>query len=357
MSQVRLSDLSIKNLAPGMYWDQLLPSFGVRIGARRKTFILMHGKARNKLRIGHYPALTLSEARAKARHRIEAFDAASGQAEANPVVSEAVSEYLASLTCRPRTKREYTRLLNRHLIPGYGSKLLGSITSRQITNIIDGLSATPTERLHTFTALSPFFTWAVQRHYIPISPMHSLKQPKPSPGRERILSADELKKIWLATGTADPFDCIIRLCILTGQRRGELAQLRPEWITEEALTIPSQIAKNGEEMSLPLTPQTRPLILALSSMLSKPYSDWHRPKQRLDAGSGITGWTIHDLRRTFATILASLETPPHIIEAILNHKTGTIRGVARIYNRYRYRKEMAEALLNYEAHLTKIIAS
>ena len=88
-----------------------------------------------------------------------------------------------------------------------------------------------------------------------------------------------------------------------------------------------------------------------------PFNAWSKSKVYIDNVSGTTGWTLHDLRRTFATNLAKLGTPPHVIEALLNHKSGEIRGVAAIYNRHRYLDEMRKALEQYEVHLAQLIAS
>jgi integrase len=82
---------------------------------------------------------------------------------------------------------------------------------------------------------------------------------------------------------------------------------------------------------------------------------WGKSTERLRNASKVANWTLHDLRRTYATTLASLQVPPHIIEALLNHKTGIISGVAATYNRYLYVHEMREAVLLFEAHFTTII--
>ena len=63
-----------------------------------------------------------------------------------------------------------------------------------------------------------------------------------------------------------------------------------------------------------------------------------------DAPPAIAPWILHDLRRTAATGMARLNTPPHLVDKILNHTSGSIRGVAAIYNRHSYLEERRSAL-------------
>ena len=65
-------------------------------------------------------------------------------------------------------------------------------------------------------------------------------------------------------------------------------------------------------------------------------------------------WSFHDLRRTATTGMARLGVPPHIADAVLNHKSGTIKGVAAVYNRHAYFDERREALEKWEAHVLAI---
>jgi integrase len=199
-------------------------------------------------------------------------------------------------------------------------------------------------------ALKVFFNWAIGKALLEKNPMATLKPPGSFKTRDRVLSVEELKKVWDASKQLNEFGIIIQLCILTGQRRGELSQLTSKDYGTGLLSFAGHMTKNKRPHSIPLTPNSEKLLLSYS----KPCSAWSKPKTRLDELSGVTDWTIHDLRRTFATIQASIGTAPHVVERLLNHTTGTISGVAAIYNRHAYLDEMREALQRYESHLASL---
>ena len=168
---------------------------------------------------------------------------------------------------------------------------------------------------------------------------------------------------------SDPlgFNAIILLLILTGQRRTEIGSLRWECLDlgNETLTLPSSVTKNNREHALPLGPLAISVIGAIPRVNDYVFpgrehdghfNGWSKCKARFDTNCGVAGWTLHDLRRTFATIHASIGTPPHIIERLLNHVSGQISGVAAIYNRFRYINEMREATLAYERHLQELLS-
>jgi integrase len=137
-----------------------------------------------------------------------------------------------------------------------------------------------------------------------------------------------------------PFDTIVLLLIFTGQRRGEVAALRWEWIDDDAktITLPASVTKNKRKHTLPYgklvadvlqsLPRQGDLLFPARGRFNVPYSGWSKNKIVLDRVCKIEPWTLHDLRRTFATNLASLSTPPHVVEKLLNHASGTISGVA-----------------------------
>jgi integrase len=191
--------------------------------------------------------------------------------------------------------------------------------------------------------------------------MGSNHPPEP-PSRSRILNDAELAKIWSACGD-DDYGRIIRLLALTGQRRDEVGGMRWDELNlgKAEWTIPSARTKNSREHSLPLAPQALALLPPangrewLFGRGSRGFQGWSIAKARLDQWTGIE-FRVHDLRRTVATGMANLGVLPHVIEAVLNHVGGHRAGVAGIYNRATYAKEMREALEAWADHVAELTA-
>lgn len=135
-------------------------------------------------------------------------------------------------------------------------------------------------------------------------------------------------------------------------------------LTERVWTIPATRTKNHRPHSVPLTPAVIAIIEAVPATggllfpargkPDQPYAGYTKGKAALDAAAGVTGWTIHDLRRTAATGMARLAVQPHVVERILNHVSGTFGGVAGVYNRFQYLPEMREALIAWERHVLSL---
>lgn len=185
--------------------------------------------------------------------------------------------------------------------------------------------------------------------------------------RDRVLSDEELTKIWEATETLGfPFGPLYRLLILTGQRISEVSGMRRSEIDGNTWTIPAERSKNKKAHVVHLTSTAMSVIdeipdqgfdLLFSTNGRKPPSGFSRAKARLDASIEpcLDPWRTHDLRRTATTGMAKIGIPPHIADAILNHKSGTISGVAAVYNRFEYLKEREHALEAWSAYVTELI--
>ena len=177
---------------------------------------------------------------------------------------------------------------------------------------------------------------------------------------------DELVRIWKACGD-DDYGRIIRLLILTGCRRQEIGGLRWSEIDSKqgTWTIPAARAKNKRAHTLPLMPAAIEILETVPRMTTRDnlfgarssagFSTWAEDKAALDKCSGVTGWVVHDIRRSTATKLADLGVQPHIIEQILNHQSGHKSGIARIYNRSSYEREVRAALALWADHLRSLI--
>jgi integrase len=375
---VRLTDLSLKSLRPPQegqrtYTDDALPGFGVRISqGGSRTFVLVHGPTRRRETIGRFPPLTLQEARAEARRRLAQYTL--GKLALIPItVEDAVAQFIAAAEKRnkPRTVRDYRRLLKRHF--NLGTTRLGDVTATEIQRRLDRLSATPNEQNHAFTIAQIFFRYSVAQGWLDRNPYEGMSLPNRTTPRDRVLADAEIAAVWRAAdGYGYPFGTIVQLCILTGQRRSEIGRLRWDYLDPEpgSITLPAAETKNNRQHTFPLGPTAASIVRSIDrgspylfparrdfrmDMPSTVYNSWAKDKRAFDRMCPIAHWTLHDLRRTFSTNLAGLNTPPHVLERILNHSSGTISGVAAIYNRFRYMEEMRAAIEAWEGKLARLI--
>jgi integrase len=379
-AKTRLTDIAIRRAAPPAtgqteIWDSAIPGFGVRItpkGARSFVLLYRYQGHPRRWTLGRYPAISLADARQMASDALTKLEAGkdpqAAEIEQGATLFADTLERFFTTYCdqhnRPSTAAETRRNMSAIFLPPWKNRTLASITRVDVLTITDGLIAkgSPSAARHAHSHARKFFSWCVERGLVEASPMTSLRPPVRAQNRARALSLPELVAVYDAAGQIGyPFGTIVRLLILTGQRRGEVTGM--EWseldVTAALWTIPAVRSKNGRAHALPLAPvalNTIETIPRLSQRFAFPargnddatFSGWSKAKRELDAMIGISDWTLHDLRRSMATSLASLGTPPHIVERILNHAGGTFAGVAGVYNRFEYADEMREALQHWE---------
>jgi integrase len=348
---VNLTELTIKNLKPPdrgqiLFYDDAVKGFGVRVSqGGTKTFVLVHGQRRTKITIGRVGIITLAEARGTAR-TILAEKTLGKHRNPSKSFDTLRDEFLAAskLKLRPRTVQDYTRLLAR--FKGFGD--ITRITAREITQELYPFLQTPGEANHLLVALKAIFSYAVAHHYLDHSPAAGIPLPSKRNPRNRVLSDTEIKRVWNACAD-DTFGRTVRLLLLTGCRRSEIQHLELEF---NIATLPKKHSKNHRDHVFPVPAIAVPL---LKEPLT--FNGWSKSKRLLDQRSGVSGWVLHDLRRTYATIHARLHTPPHIIERLLNHVSGEISGVAAVYNRHHYLPAMGKAVDNYDKFLQNLLRS
>jgi integrase len=168
-----------------------------------------------------------------------------------------------------------------------------------------------------------------------------------------------LRAIWRATDGAGAYDSIVRLAMLTGQRKGEIGAMEWAEVDKALWSIPGSKTKNGKAHQVPLAEAALEIIKAqprrggfvFGERGDAPFSGWSRCKKRLDQRCGIADWVVHDLRRSFVTHLCEIGGAPHVVEACVNHVSGHKGGVAGIYNRSTYAAEKARAMRLWADHL------
>lgn len=373
MPVVHLTDITVKNLQPPeagqvMYTDHDLPGFGVRVSQGGvKAFVLVHPRTRVRTTLGRYPVVKLQQARQKATQLLA--ERALGKDEAPKIgFEEALDDFISAhlMSKREGTAKETKRLLNKHFLPKLRYEKLHQIPTHTVTKIIDGLLDTPSEAMHAYAAARLLFRWAVQRRLLAKSPLEGVPAPSKAIPRARVLSPEELAKVFFAAkAEQSSFGSIVQLLILLGQRCGETARLTAEMVDFDGrvITLPAAVTKNGREHRFPFGRMAQQVLEsgAKEGLLfparggEEVFSGWSKCKKALDAQCKIAPWTLHDLRRTFATNVAAIGTPIQVTERLLNHVSGASGGIVAVYQRHSYEKEMRDAINAWEKRLAALL--
>ena len=276
---------------------------------------------------------------------------------------------------RSRYPQDVERQLRAQLLPLLGSRPLTEIRKRDLIAAIDCAALRgPSNARHLFAYTRTLFNWCASRDLIERSPADHLSPTHllgPQPFRTRVLDDRELTSIWTATRELGRFGVLMRLLVLTGQRRGEVTGMR--WAELSGLdtarsavwTIEATRYKSAVQHRIPISAlavrelstleRTSALVFPSARASSKrPFSGFGKLLLRLQAMSGTEGWTCHDLRRTMRTGMARLGIRDEIAEACLGHGK---RGLARVYHQHAYTDEMRAAFGQWAAHLAALGSS
>jgi len=352
-------------VADKIIFDDDVPGFGIRVrasGARTWIFQYKIGGRTRRLVLGQVSAIKLAKARdiaseLHAKVRLGG-DPASEKREkvqrALDTFGTLAERFLDQYARRPRTRYEVSRHLRK-----YAASLrpapVDSITLHDCAALlakIDNASGGVTANRVRAT-LSTVFSWAMREGLATSNPIANTNK-REEGSRDRVLSADELRRIWnAAEGT---YGTIIKLLILTGQRRSEISGLRWSEVGADTINLPGDRTKNKRPHVVPLAPTARALLAEMPRTGDAvfEFTAWAYSKDILDKRSGVSDWVVHDIRRSVATGMADIGVQPHIIEAVLNHVSGHKGGVAGIYNRSSYAAEKAAALVRWDEHVRSI---
>ena len=269
-------------------------------------------------------------------------------------------------------------ILRREAVPVLRRKPLPAIKRSDLSLIWDRLQDRPAVARLTHAIMRKLFRWAVSRGDLERSPLEGVEPPPPVPSRDRVLSDEEIALVWHGCEELGwPFGPLLRMLLLTGQRRDEVASMDwRELDRGQALwTLPSSRSKNKKPHLVPLSPAAIEILddvtgatewprsgLVFSTTGKSPVSGFSKAKRRLDdylrsaAGEGrvTEPWRIHDLRRTVATGLQRLGVRFEVTEAVLNHVSGSRSGIAGVYQRHDWQTEKRDALGGWSAHLCSL---
>lgn len=414
-----LTDQSVSRLAIPegkselIVFDEKEPGFGIRLRAGgKRVWICQYRSAgqQRRVTIGRLDEFTT----AKARDRARALKAgvtlgADPQRErlaekerAKITLLHIVDSYLQHLERRvkasamkPASYAATERYLRNHWAKLH-SQPAHAVSRREIAERLTAIAAAngPISANRARAALSSLYTWAMKEGLLDTlqaNPVAFTNKPADERHRDRVLGHSELREIWQHSGDGD-FGKIVRLLMLTAQRRDEVANMaRSELSVDRALwSIPAARTKNGVMHDVPLSQAALDIIQSVPDPEVRDgegrrdlvfgvgkggFSGWSRSKAELDAriaagrtkaakAAGVEPvemphWTLHDLRRTADTLMnEELGVQPHVTEAILNHVSSQEsgkKGVAKVYNRSKYASEKRAALEAWAQHVASIV--
>ena len=387
MPRIRLTKSTIDALptrqSDVIYWDTGCPGFGVKVTPKgRKVFIVLYraGGAGSKLRkytIGPYGRVTLHQARVAAQKvfaaKLDGRDPAAEKREAKRrVVADRVEDLLETFIVQRlsqnRSAGEISRLLRREVGKPWAGRSIHTITKRDVVEVVTAIEqrGAPVAANKTLKSIKTFLRWCVGRAVLDQSPAEGVPLPAKEVARDRVLDDEELTRIILAARQiGGAYGGIVELLALTGQRREEVARL--QWaeldLARRIWTIPKSRTKNAKAHVVHLSEQALAVVnradrkgtLVFSLLGTKPFQKFSKAKRELDQLSGVTGWRIHDLRRTCVSGMARLGVAPHVADKILNHQAGTISGVAAVYQRHEFLTERRSALELWGAHVSELL--
>jgi integrase len=387
MPRIKLTKSAIDGLSTPasdvVYWDTASPGFGVKVTPKgRKVFVVLYrtGGAGSKLRkytIGPYGRVTLHQARVAAQKvfaaRLEGRDPATEKREAKRrIVADRVEDlleaFIAQRLSQNRSANEVARLLRREVGKPWTGRSIHEISKRDVVDVVSAIEhrGAPVAANKALKSIKTFMRWCVGRAVLDQSPADSVPLPTKEVARDRVLDDQELVRVILAARQiGGPYGAIIEFLALTGQRREEVARLTSEELdlTRRVWTIPKSRTKNAKVHVVHLSNQSVDVLnranrsgpLVFSVLGTKAFQEFSRAKRLLDKLSGVTGWRLHDLRRTCVSGIARLGIAPHVADKILNHQGGTISGVAAVYQRHEFLSDRRQALDLWGAHVRKVL--
>jgi len=347
------------------YFDETVTGLALRVTAGGvKAWTLLHGTPRRRITLGRYPALSLAAARTLALETKEGRTAGT--------VAALADTYIKSVSAN-RSAPEVERRLRRDALQVIGHIPLRELHRRDITRVIDSKSSAPIAARRVFEDLRAMVRWAVSRGDLDHNPMDGMQGPPTSRPRDRVLSDEEIRWLWLELANlhSSRVGLVIKFCLVTAQRLGEVTGLtRAELdLGRKVWNIPGSRTKNSYPHSVPLSP----IALALINEAQASRDTSQVPVAGNGGLWGVGGdhvgdvirdqlqsgkhWSAHDLRRTALSKMAELGVAPIVLGHVANHRTTTKAGITLgVYVQHAYEREKREALELWANRLQGIIS-
>lgn len=360
-----------------IYWDTGMEGFGLMVLASgRRSYVVQYRNAAGRSRrMTLKSVLKLAPARKEAMSFLSA--AAKGAdplAERRKMATEPANtlkaigdSYLARATKGLRSVSQRRDHLTRLIYPTLGKLQIDAIRRSDIVRMLDKIEDQngPCQADAVLASLRTIMGWHAGRSDDFRSPIVR-GMARSNPGerrRRRILSDDELRAVWKAAGeSTGAFDYFVRFVLLTACRRTEAARMTRQELSSGDWVIPAARSKSGKDFVVPLSGAAAAVLASVPAIGRKglvfstdgehPISGFSKFKSAFDERCGVTGWTIHDLRRTARSLMSRAGADPDHSERALGHAIGGIRGV---YDLHQYRDEKLAVLETLAAQIDRIV--
>lgn len=371
-----LTDLAVRKARPAEkrydLYDAALRGFGLRVSTSgAKTWFAMRRVNGRMVRhsLGRYPEYSLAEARIAAGAALKKMTEGEHPRADKAAMFEAVFEdWLTRDQGKNRSVADVRNAMTKHALPVFSGTPIDGIRKQHVLRLIDRIvdSGSPVQANRVLAYLRRLFNWCVERDLIVDNPAAGIKAPSKEVSRERVLSIDELKDLLAAAERIGyPWGPMVEILIYTGQRLEEVAQATWDELDLDrwVWALSGSRTKNGRPHIVHLSRLTTSTIQGLPKIDGQPWlfstsgrgpvKGFSKAKAKLDKESGVSGWTFHDLRRTFATFTTDrLDINPVVIDKILNHASGAVKGVAAVYQRGEYIDQRKTAMDSWAEFLS-----
>jgi integrase len=360
------------------HFDSSYPGLALRVSdTGRKSWVyfyrIKNGRVQQRrMTLGTYPAMSVANAHETWRNAFDMVQAGRDPAVADtklPPMSFAgvVEEWLKRDQAGNRSAKLITARFRNYVLPAWQGRLITDIDKRAALDLVESIhdNGKPilANRIHAH--LNRLFRWCITRDILDKNPLAHTERPGSEVSRNRVLTDAELVKLWSAAEKLSPvYRDAFKLLVLTGARKQEISGLRWDEICDGVITLEGERTKTDVPHVIPLSSVARVIMadvgkrhynIVFPTVNGTPVFNWTRAKGALDRESGVTGWTIHDLRRTVATGLQRLGVQLPVTEAVLGHSGGSRGGIVGVYQRHDYASEKAAALEAWGAHVMALI--
>jgi integrase len=354
-----------------LVWDALVPGLAVRVTDKgQRSFVLVtrypgsrHPAPRS---LGTVGAITLEDARTKARswHKLisAGTDPAQAQAAAAQNTLHAIcAEYLARDGAKLRSREWRRAALERLVYPSLGAQPIAEIRRSDIVRLLDKIEDERGSAMadRTLAIIRRVMNWHAARSDDFRSPIVRGMARTSSRARDRVLSDDELRSIW-RTANGSLFGSYLRFLLLTAARRNEAAKMEHGELSGTDWTLPAARNKTNQDLIRPLSKTATAILTGLPNQGKFIFSRRGKAalgsfgvlKEEIDRASGVSGWTLHDLRRTARSLMSRAGVPSDHAERCLGHVIGGVRGT---YDRHEYHEEKRQAFEALASLIERIV--